>query len=126
MDKQLKIILYIVLAFLIIDMGNDFFFGTRQIKKKIEKIELQLDGTIKDLNNSMMLADTLQQSVQRLRLFIDDVQSRAEVLDLERRLNDQDFRLKRDSINNRLNELYKKLKITGQIVQDIDDSISPL
>lgn len=126
MDKQLKIILYIIAVFLVFDLGYDFFFGTRQIKKKIDRIEMRLDGTINDLNKSMMLADTLQQSVRRLRVFIDDVQSRAEVLDLERRLNDQDFRLKRDSINNRLNELYKKLKITGRIVQDIDDSISPL
>ncbi len=126
MDKQLKIILYIIAVFLVFDLGYDFFFGTRQIKKKIEKIEKRLDGTINDLSRSVMLADSLQQSVQRLRIFIDDVQSRAEVLDLERRLNDQDFRLKRDSINNRLNELYKKLKITGKIVQEIDDSISPL
>ncbi|HEX2936209.1 MAG TPA: hypothetical protein VHO72_12725 [Bacteroidales bacterium] len=126
MEKQLKVILYIVIAFLVIDLGYDFFFGTRQIKRKIDKIEKQLDGTINDLNKSMMVADSLHQSVQRLRLFINDAQSRAEVLDLERRLNDQDFRNKRDSINRRLTELYKKLNITGKEIRDIDDSISPL
>jgi hypothetical protein len=126
MEKQLKVILYIIVAFLVIDLCYDFFFGVRQIKKKIDKIESRLDGTIKDLNRSISMADSLQLSVRKLGLFIDDVQSRAEVLDLERRLNDQDFKLKRDSINKRLVELYKKLKITGQIVQDIDDTISPL
>jgi hypothetical protein len=117
MDKSLKIILAVLAILILINLIVHFTGGNSNLKvvlQDIKRSQLRLDTALTELNRTREEIDSLQRDFLKFNNYILDIQGRVEIMDLERRVNDQRFRLKRDSIVTRIKELYKEIEITGE------------
>jgi hypothetical protein len=117
MDRSLKIILAVLAILILINLGLHFTGGNSNLKvvlQDIKRSQLRLDTALTELNRTREEIDSLQRDFLKFNNYIRDIQGRVEIMDLERRVNDQRFRIKRDSIVARLKELYKEIEITGE------------
>jgi hypothetical protein len=117
MDRSLKIILAVLAILILINLVLHFTGGNSNLKvvlQDIKRSQLRLDTALTELNHAREEIDSLQRDFLKFNNYILDIQGRVEIMDLERRVNDQRFRMKRDSIVARLKELYKEIEITGE------------
>lgn len=127
MDKNLKIVLFIILGIMIANLLVSLFGANRNLRHTLEKLndaERKLDKAIEQINDSEMRIDSMQSDLVKFGSYLKDVQGRVELLDLEKRLNDRRYRNRRDSLQARLKELYQTVDTTGADLPDItiDDS----
>lgn len=122
MTPKERIILYLMGGGILILIINSFLFSGRNINnavKRLEEAEKKIDSSIKLLNSSQVKIDSLQSDIQRFKAYIVDIQGRVEIIDLEKKVNEARFAVKRDSIRIRLKELYKDIQLIGEDLPDI-------
>ena len=117
MDKSIKIILAVVAGVMILNFLFSFFginSNLNKALKKMEESEKKLDNSIKEITASRSKLDSVRSDLTNFKDYIKDIQGRVEILDLERRANQEKFRKQKDTIQNRLKELYKDVETTGE------------
>src|SRR5882762_57953 len=87
--------------------------------KTLDGTKKKLDSAALEVKYSKTQVDSLHQSLARFSAYIIDIQGRLERLDLEKRINDQSFHNKRDSIQVRLKELNKTVDLTGEALPEV-------
>lgn len=98
------------------------FVANSNLKKAIETLDdtnRKLDAASGEIRYSKERVDSLQQNFSRFSAYIKDVQGRLERMDLEKRVNEQAFQAKRDSIRIRLKELNKSVDLTGEDLPEV-------
>ncbi|NJO69920.1 MAG: hypothetical protein HC830_12150 [Bacteroidetes bacterium] len=109
-------------AGIILLLINSFFFSGRNLRnavRKLEEAEKKIDNSVKLLNKTEIKIDSIQLDIQKFKSYILDIQGRVEILDLEKRVNEARFSVKRDSIRDRLKELYKDVSLVGESLPEI-------
>jgi chromosome segregation ATPase len=95
--------------------------GNSNLQKAVSTLEdtqQKLKQAAAQVDFSKKQVDSLQQSFVRFGAYIHDIQGRLERLDLEKRLSEQSFANKRDSIKARLKELNKNIELTGDALPE--------
>ena len=116
-DLALGVILLIgVLALYQVFVTNS---NLRAALKTLDGTKKKLDSASLEIKSSKIQVDSLQQNFVRFGAYIHDVQGRLERLDLEKRITDQSFVSKKDSIRVRLKELNKIVDLTGQDLPEV-------
>jgi peptidoglycan hydrolase CwlO-like protein len=122
MNQKERIVLYLLAAGVFVLIINSFLFSGRNLRdavKKLDEAEKNLNTSLKIIESSRAKLDTLQIDIQRFKSYILDIQGRVEILDLETRVNEQKFAAKRDSIRERLRQLYKEIELVGEELPEI-------
>lgn len=122
MDRKEKIIIYLLGIGVLVLIINSFLFSGRHLRDAVEKLEeaeKNINSSLKIIESSRVKIDSLQQDIQRFKSYIIDIQGRVEILDLEKRINEQKFAAKRDSIRGRLKQLYKEIELVGEELPEI-------
>ena len=91
----------------------------RAALKTLDGTKKKLDSASIEITQSKTQVDSLQQNFVRFGAYLRDVQGRMERMDLEKRISDQSFAVKRDSIRMRLKELNKMVDLTGQDLPEV-------
>ncbi len=116
-DLALGVILLIgVLALYQVFVTNS---NLRAALKTLDGTKKKLDSASSEIRYSKIQVDSLQQNFVRFGAYLQDVQGRLERLDLEKRITDQSFASKKDSIKMRLKELNKIVDLTGQDLPEV-------
>jgi hypothetical protein len=124
MDKSIKIILVIVGILVLVNLGFNLFGVNSNIKDSLQRIHAsqeKLDSAMEAIARSKAQLDSLQVHFSKFNSYVRDIQGRVEIMDLERRANDQRFRMKKDSINLRLKNLYKDIQTTGDDLPPVEE-----
>src|SRR4051812_24595549 len=87
--------------------------------KILDETKKKLDSAAAEVSHSKAQVDSLHQNFALFSAYILDIQGRLERLDLEKRVNDQHFYNKRDSIQIRLKELNKTVELTGEALPEV-------
>lgn len=122
MNPKERIILYFLAAGVLVLIINSFLFSGRNLRdaaKKLDEAEKNLNTSLKIIESSRAKIDSLQIDIHRFKSYILDIQGRVEILDLEKRVNEQKFAAKRDSIRERLRQLYKEVELVGEELPEI-------
>ncbi len=122
MNPKERIILYFLAAGVLVLIINSFLFSGRNLRdaaKKLDEAEKNLNTSLKIIESSRAKIDSLQIDIHRFKSYILDIQGRVEILDLEKRVNEQKFAAKRDSIRERLRQLYKEIELVGEELPEI-------
>src|SRR5258707_4592191 len=116
-DIAIVVILLIgVLALYQVFVANS---NLRAALKTLDGTKKKLDSAALEIRHSKIQVDSLQQNFIRFGAYIRDVQGRLERLDLEKRITDQSFVARRDSIRVRLRELNRIVDLTGQDLPEV-------
>ncbi|GHN01053.1 hypothetical protein WSM22_25420 [Cytophagales bacterium WSM2-2] len=113
---QVIILLIVAVALYQIFVTNS---NLRSALKTLDGTKKKLDSASLEIKYSKSQVDSLQRNFTRFSAYIRDVQGRLERLDLEKRVSDQSFIAKRDSIKVRLKELNKTVDLTGQDLPEV-------
>ncbi len=122
MNQKERIILYLLAAGVFVLIINSFLFSGRNLRnavRKLDEAEKNLNTSLKIIETSSAKIDSLQIDIHRFKSYILDIQGRVEILDLEKRVNEQKFAAKRDSIRERLRQLYKEVELVGEELPEI-------
>ena len=122
MNQKEKIVLYLLGIGVLTLLLNSFLFSGRNLRnaiQKLEEAEKRITNSVKLIDSSKAKIDSLQLDIQRFKSYIVDIQGRVEILDLEKRVNEQKFATKRDSIRDRLKFLYKEIELVGEDLPEI-------
>lgn len=118
MDKYLKYLLIgvavIVLVNLVVNLFNSG--GDNNLKKAISDInksQQKLDSSLVQINYTRNKIDSIRSDITVFKSYIKDIQNRVEILDLENRSGMRDYRRYKDSLKNRLNDLYHNVDTTA-------------
>jgi uncharacterized coiled-coil DUF342 family protein len=124
MDKSLKVILIVLGTLVLINLGLNLFGSNNNLKESLEKIQEsqeKLDNAMQAIAKSKAQLDSLQSHFNKFNSYVHDIQGRVEIMDLERRAKDQRFQVKKDSINQRLKDLYKEIETTGNDLPPVEE-----
>lgn len=124
MNPKERIILYLLAVGVLVLIINSFLFSGRNLRdaiKKLDEAEKNLNTSLKIIESSRAKIDSLQIDIYRFKSYILDIQGRVEILDLEKRVNEQKFAAKRDSIRERLRQLYKEIELVGEELPEIPE-----
>jgi chromosome segregation ATPase len=117
MDKYLKIVLIIVAVLMMVSLGKSFFSGGDDNLSKaidnINKSQQKIDSSLMQINYTRNRIDSIRNDMQVFKQYIRDIQGRVEILDLENRKGIADYKKYRDSLKNRLNDLYHTIDTTA-------------
>lgn len=123
MDKYLKYLLtgiaIIVLVNLVINLFNSG--GDNNLKRAIgdiNKSQQKLDSSLAQLNYTRSKIDSIRNDITVFKSYIKDIQNRVEILDLENRSSMRNYRRYKDSLKNRLNDLYHTVDTTADDLPD--------
>ena len=122
MNQKERIVLYLLAAGVFVLIINSFLFSGRNLRnavRKLDEAEKNLNTSLKIIETSSAKIDSLQIDIHRFKSYILDIQGRVEILDLEKRVNEQKFAAKRDSIRERLRQLYKEVELVGEELPEI-------
>lgn len=122
MNQKEKIVLYLLGIGVLILLLNNFLFSGRNLRDAIQKLEdaqKSINSSVKMIESSKAKIDSMQMDIQNFKSYIVDIQGRVEILDLEKRVNEQKFAVKRDSIRDRLKTLYKEVELVGEELPEI-------
>jgi uncharacterized protein (DUF3084 family) len=106
----------IILVFAALLFG--FFSINRNLKESLQLVknsQEQLNKAREQIGKSKDELDSVQAEMKTFGKYLEDVQQRVHILDLERRNNDKDFLRKKDSINVLLDSLYKNRGINNNL-----------
>lgn len=123
-QKKLYWPLWLIVGLLAAHLGI-YFFGVnhslKQALKLLEKADSRLQEASKQLDAANEQAIRLHQEMEAYRSYIRDIQGRVEVLDLEKKLRDDRYKVQRDSIRMRLDYLTSKMDLTGRDLPEIKE-----
>ncbi len=123
MDKFLKYLLIgiaiIVLVNLVINLFNSG--GNTKLKQAItdiNKSQQKLDSSLAQINYTRSKIDSIRNDITVFKSYIKDIQNRVEILDLENRSSMRNYRKYKDSLQNRLDDLYHTVDTTADDLPD--------
>jgi HAMP domain-containing protein len=121
MEKFKNIAIVLILVIVAIALYQTFAANSNLQNAiiKLDNTKKKLDSASSEIRYSKERVDSLQQNFARFSAYIKDVQGRLERMDLEKRVNEQAFLAKRDSIRTRLKELSKTVELTGQDLPEV-------
>jgi len=121
MEKLKDLALGVILLISVLALYQVFVTNSnlRAALKTLDGTRKKLDSASLEIKYSKIQVDSLQQNFVRFGAYIRDVQGRLERLDLEKRITDQSFATKKDSIKVRLKELNKIVDLTGQDLPEV-------
>lgn len=99
-----------------------FVYSNSRLNEAIEHLdaaELRMQEALRMLSSSKATIDTVQQNLAAFGTYVKDIQGRVEIMDLNQRSEDEQFRSQRSKIRGRLKELYKDVENTGQDLPEI-------
>ncbi|HEY9008880.1 MAG TPA: hypothetical protein VIM75_22245 [Ohtaekwangia sp.] len=118
MDKPVRILLILLLLITMAGIIFNVFSVNSRLKESLQLVresQQQLKEAQEEIAASKVKLDSLNLGFQNFSSHIRDIQERVQILDLERRASDADFRLKKDSIKILLDSLYKSRGIHSEI-----------
>ena len=121
-NKNLKILLYIVLGLMVVQFLYSMFGVNKNLNDALSKLQdsqKKLDSAITIIDKSKLKIDSARTKLNDFSTYVEDIQGRVQILDLENRKNDVKYKAKADSIRKKLNILYKEFNIET-------DSLIPL
>ena len=122
MDKYLKYILIALAVLLLVNLVSGLFnSGDNNLKKAIDDInksQQKLDSSLAEINYTRTKIDSIRNDIQVFKSYIKDIQSRVEILDLENRSGMRTYTKYKDSLKNRLNDLYHNVDTTADDLPD--------
>lgn len=127
MDKNLKIVLFVIIGIMVANLLVSLFGANRNLKNTLEKLsdaEKKLDKAIEQIKDSQIRVDSMQSDLTKFGSYLKDVQGRVELIDLEKRLNDRRYFKQRDSLRARLKDLYITIDTTGAALPEITVDVS--
>ena len=117
--KDIAIVVILVIGALALYQVFVANSNLRTALKTLDGTKKKLDSATIEIAQSKIQVDSLQQNFVRFGAYLRDVQGRIERMDLEKRIGDQSFAAKRDSIRIRLKELNKTVDLTGQDLPEV-------
>src|SRR6185369_11793821 len=116
MEKLKNVAIVVILLIGVLALYQVFVANSnlRAALQTLDGTKKKLDSASFEITQSKIQVDSLQQNFVRFGAYLRDVQGRMERMDLEKRIGDQSFVAKRDSIRIRLKELNKTVDLTGQ------------
>ena len=118
MDKTTKILLSAVLVFTVSSLVFSIVGMNRNLNESLKLVknsQEQLNEAREQIGKSKEELDSLRADMKAFGKYMQDIQQRVHILDLERRNNDKDFLRKKDSINVLLDSLYKTRGINDNL-----------
>jgi|GEM_PF-5279651 len=121
MEKLKDVAIVVILLIVAVALYQIFVTNSnlRAAIKTLDGTKKKLDSAAIEIKYSKTQVDSLQQNLVRFGAYIQDMQGRLERIDLEKRVGDQTFFAKRDSIKVRLKELNKTVDLTGQDLPEV-------
>lgn len=86
---------------------------------RLESAQNRIDSSLTTLAIARGTIDSVRSDLTRFSTYIKDIQTRVEILDLSERSGNDRFRSQRESILQRLRELYKDIQTTGKDLPEI-------
>ncbi|MEX2116660.1 MAG: hypothetical protein WEB37_07225 [Bacteroidota bacterium] len=86
---------------------------------KLETAQSRIDSSLTTLTIARSVIDSVRTDLARFSTYIRDIQGRVEILDLNERAANTQFRTQKESIVRRLRELYKDVETTGSELPEI-------
>ncbi|MEX1138110.1 MAG: hypothetical protein WEF53_02035 [Bacteroidota bacterium] len=86
---------------------------------KLESAQNRIDSSLTTLSVARSVIDSVRTDLARFSSYIRDIQGRVEILDLNERAANTQFRTQKESIVRRLKELYKDVEATGSELPEI-------
>lgn len=86
---------------------------------RLESAQSRIDSSLATLTMTQSIIDSVRTDLIRFGTYIRDIQGRVEILDLNERTANTQFRTQKESIVRRLRELYKDVETTGSELPEI-------
>lgn len=86
---------------------------------RLESAQSRIDSSLATLTMTRSVIDSVRTDLARFSTYIRDIQGRVEILDLNERTANTQFRAQKESIVRRLKELYKDVEATGSELPEI-------
>ncbi|MEP0823619.1 MAG: hypothetical protein HRF44_12300 [Ignavibacterium sp.] len=86
---------------------------------RLEDAQARLDAGLESLALARGAVDSVRTDLGRFSLYLKDIQARVEILDLNERTGDAQFKNQKDVILRRLRELYRDIEATGKELPEI-------
>lgn len=118
MDKPIRNLLIVLLALTGASLVFSIVGINRNLKESLNLVKQsqeQLNDAREQIGKSKEELDSLRSDMKAFGKYMEDIQQRVHILDLERRNNDKDFLRKKDSINVLLDSLYKSRGISDNL-----------
>ncbi len=125
-NKNLNIILYIILGLLVANFIYSFFGMNKNLKdtlKLLEQANSKLQTASDQLKGANAKINDIQTDLSKYNAYIHDVQGRVEMMDMERKLNDAKYSSMRDSIKTRIADIKKDIDFTGDNLPPIEEVV---
>lgn len=121
MQKLKDVALVVILVIAAVVLYQTFVANSnlRAALKTLDGTKKRLDSASYEISQSKIQVDSLQRNFVKFGAYLRDVQGRIERMDLEKRISDQSFSVKRDTIRMRLKELNKMVDLTGQDLPEV-------
>lgn len=99
-----------------------FLYSQSRLNEAIDRLnaaEQKIDSTLNTLSLAKTTIDTVQRDLVKFGAYMKDIQGRVEIIDLNQRAEDSQFRGQKSKIKVRLKELYKDVESTGKELPEI-------
>lgn len=118
MDKPIRNLLIVLLILTAASLLFSVVGINRNLKESLKLVknsQEQLNEARGQIGKSKEELDSLRTEMKAFGKYMEDIQQRVHILDLERRNNDKDFLRKKDSIQVLLDSLYKSRGINDNL-----------
>lgn len=122
MDKVLKIAVIILCALLLVNLLKGLFKGDDNLKEAIKNIKAsqqKIDSSLLIINTARNQIDSIQSTMEVFKHYVNDIQGRVEILDLQNRVSMRQYQRYKDSLQDRLKNLYAGIDTTASNLPDI-------
>jgi chromosome segregation ATPase len=86
---------------------------------RLETAQSRIDSSLTTLSVARSVIDSVRGDLARFSSYLRDIQGRVEILDLNERSANTQFRSQKETIVRRLRELYKDVEATGAELPEI-------
>ncbi len=111
MEKSIKIILFVVLGIVVINvvalaLDNS---NSKEIKRNLENAKRSADSALTELQFAKTRLDSIQSDMLNLKQYVNNIQNRVEKDDLSKILTEKISQQKKDSIQQEINALKQQI-----------------
>jgi septal ring factor EnvC (AmiA/AmiB activator) len=120
MEKSIRNLLILLVLLVVATLVFSIMGINRNLRESMKLVKTsqeQLNEAKEQIDKSKETLDSMQADMKAFGKYMEDIQQRVHILDLERRNNDRNFLRKKDSINLLLDSLYKNRGINGHLYE---------
>jgi chromosome segregation ATPase len=112
MDKPLKIVIWILLGVIVVNLLFSFFSDSslRAIRRDLQKANRTADSALHELRVAKDRVDSIKIDIVIFRSYIDNIQKNVEASDLEMRMKSEKDAAKLKEMKERLADLRKQVE----------------